>query len=254
MDKLDVDNRFVIIPEWILLSDVSDKSKVLYGALWKYADRNTNKCFPSRKTLAKDLNCHESSVDRCVKELVKIKAIEVFRRPPKENGANQSNLYLLKTTPTSISNDTPTSVDNDTPLVADKELTITNKTKTNNIDISKEQRGAMWTALEKNMGYKPTSLQRGQWGKALKVLIEPGFTTPQQVNDLFTAYKTNMKDWTVTPLAIAKYSNELRSLAEEKRKTKERIENPCKDGHNWIEDKIYNFKYCFRCLTEEKIL
>ena len=253
MDKLDIDNKFIIIPEWILLSDLSDKSKVLYGALWKYADRNTNKCFPSRKTLARDLNCHESSVDRCVKELVKLGAIEVFRRPPKENGANQSNLYLLKTTPTSVSNDTPTSVDNDTPLVAHKELTKTNITKTNNIDISKEQRGAMWIAIEKNMGYKPTSLQRGQWNKALKVLIESGFNRPEQVDDLFEAYKTNMKDWTITPLAIAKYSNELRSLAEEKKKKQERIENPCKNGHSWIEDTNYKFRYCLRCLTESKL-
>lgn len=97
---LAADTNFVIIPQWILLADISDGAVRLYGALRKYADNATMKAFPSRATLAKDI--HKSSrrtIDKYLGELVSIGALKIERR--KRPGTNQlySNVYTLTSTP-----------------------------------------------------------------------------------------------------------------------------------------------------------
>ncbi len=246
MDSLNIDNKFIIIPEWILLSNISDKAKVLYGALWKYADRNNNECFPSRKTLAKDLNCHPSSVDRCIKELVNIKAIRVKNRPPKENGANQSNLYTLITTPSSVSDDTPASVNNDTPVSLTNDLTITKGTKTNRTNTEPKKlrkRDLIFEELCNQCGIDWTKAPRNELGrvqKATKQLkeIEASVIDIQKVAHW---YKTNWKDIDITPTAIvSNYSSILRRVEDIPKA------HDCKnDGHKWLDlDVIYQCTIC----------
>lgn len=251
MDKLDIDNRFVIIPEWILLSNVSDKAKVLYGALWKYADRNTNKCFPSRKRLAKDINCHASSVDRCLKELVKINAIQITRRPPKENGANQSNLYTLKTIPISTSDDTPVSVSNNTDVSLEDDLTITNRTKTNitsGSQTKKRKRDLIFEELCNQCGIDWTRAPRGELGrvqKATKDLKEVNATV-NEIKLVSQWYKTNWKDIDITPTGIASNFGQILKRVEDIKVKK----HDCKtDGHKFIDlDVIF---YCHHCKMEK---
>lgn len=254
MDELNVDNKFIIIPEWILLSNISDKAKVLYGALWKYADRNSNKCFPSRKTLSKDLNCHPSSVDRCLKELVKINAIKIENRPPKENGANQSNLYTLitipvsadKDTPISTSNDTPISDSTNTPVSLDNDLTITKVTKTNITKGSHKKvrkRDLIFEELCIQCGIDWKNSPRNELGrvqKATKQLKEIEATV-DDIKKVATWYKTNWKDIDITPTAIvSNYSSILRKV--------EDIPKPhnCEtDGHKFVDlDVIFHCRVC----------
>jgi hypothetical protein len=49
--KIEADNYFAIIPEWILDADISPRAKNLYCILWTYADRKDGSCYPSVTTL-----------------------------------------------------------------------------------------------------------------------------------------------------------------------------------------------------------
>ena len=97
-DWLKADTHFVIIPNWILLADISDGAVRLYGVLRKYADNNTGTAFPSRATLAKDMHKSRDSIDRYVKELVELGALAVTHRKKAGTYANQVNLYTLVST------------------------------------------------------------------------------------------------------------------------------------------------------------
>lgn len=86
-----VDRRFAIIDEWVLNLDISDRALRLYAILMRYADKDTQKAFPSRKTLAERLKCSLASVDRASMELVKAGAMS------KEQRYNNSLVYTLHT-------------------------------------------------------------------------------------------------------------------------------------------------------------
>lgn len=85
---------FVIIPEWVILSKISHGAVRLYALLGRYADYETGEAFPSRKLLATRLDVSVATVDRLVKELVDIGALEVFKRC--DNGIWLSNLYRIR--------------------------------------------------------------------------------------------------------------------------------------------------------------
>lgn len=92
------DNYFAIIPHWVLFSDLSSQAIRLYCVLRTYADNKTLESWPSRNTLAQDLQVESvKTVDRAIKELVDVGAIMVERRF--KNGEPQSNLYTLMSLP-----------------------------------------------------------------------------------------------------------------------------------------------------------
>jgi len=243
MDKLDIDNKFVIIPEWILLSNISDKAKVLYGNLWKYADRDTNKCFPSRATLAKNMNCSKSSIDRVLKELIDIKAVSVQSRPPKDNGANQSNLYTLRTiSPVFIDKNTPVITGKDTPVVLDNDLTITNRTKTN---LTKERkRDLIFEELCNQCGIDWTKAPRGELGKVQKATkeLKEVNATVENIKNVANWYKKNWNNIDITPNGISNNFTKILTKIEE---TKIKKRDCQIDGHNWIDlEQIFICQYC----------
>lgn len=99
---------FSIVPEWVLdaqvLKDpkelekgtraISDRAIRMYGLLGRYADAG-GQCIPSRRTLARRMDCSVDSVDRASKELQEIGAVEVQQRFD-EAGDATSNLWILK--------------------------------------------------------------------------------------------------------------------------------------------------------------
>ncbi|MGO2633627.1 MAG: helix-turn-helix domain-containing protein, partial [Galactobacter sp.] len=89
------DNRFAVIPHWIVFSGISDGAFRLYAILRKYADSDTLEAFPARSTLARDLGKSADSVDRHAKELVGIGALKITRRKRKGTNQNYTNLYTL---------------------------------------------------------------------------------------------------------------------------------------------------------------
>ena len=85
------DRRFAIIDEWVLDLPVSDRAIRLYAVLARYADHDTHKAFPSRRTLAERLRCSMKSVDRAVQELVDYGALS------KQQRFNSSLVFTIHT-------------------------------------------------------------------------------------------------------------------------------------------------------------
>ncbi len=91
-EKLGADNRFAIIPEWVISLDISHTAFRLYAVLARYADNITHQAFPARATLAQRLQCSEKTVDRAVEDLVAHGAIHKQSR-----GRYASALYTVMT-------------------------------------------------------------------------------------------------------------------------------------------------------------
>lgn len=92
-DEIEADLYFSIVPEWVLDADISSNAIRLYAILRRYADASGS-CFPSRATLAGRMRCSRDTVDRAVRELVTIGALEVSSRRT-ESGDRDSNLYRV---------------------------------------------------------------------------------------------------------------------------------------------------------------
>lgn len=97
LPSLVTDNRFVIIPQWILFSGISDGALRLYAVLMKYAANDDKTAFPARSTLARGIRKSRDSVDRYVKELEDLGALTVQRRKKADSKQNQVNLYTIIT-------------------------------------------------------------------------------------------------------------------------------------------------------------
>lgn len=86
---------FAIVPEWVLLADISANAVRLYALLNRYAN-SQGKAWPSRRTLGEALRVSPSTVDRSKEELVSIGALTVETRSTPA-GDYTSNLYTLAT-------------------------------------------------------------------------------------------------------------------------------------------------------------
>lgn len=95
--RFSADNRFSIIPHWVILSGISSGAIHLYAVLAKYADNDTGQAFPARSRLASDLGKSVDTIDRAAKELVRVGALKVTQRKRKGSKENYSNLYTLIT-------------------------------------------------------------------------------------------------------------------------------------------------------------
>lgn len=92
---LTVQERFAIVPEWLLDADVSDTAIRLYAVLLRYG-QSSGARMPGRATLARRLRKKSvDTVDRALKELVAIGAVSVEHR---YDGAQRlTNRYHLHT-------------------------------------------------------------------------------------------------------------------------------------------------------------
>jgi hypothetical protein len=123
-----VDRRFAIIDEWVLDLDISDRALRLYAILMRYADKDTHKAFPSRKTLAGRLRCSAASVDRASMELIEAGLLS------KEQRHNNSLVYTLHSSPVQtpiITHDDTLSSPVMTAIVTGDDLTRTTELEPN---------------------------------------------------------------------------------------------------------------------------
>lgn len=94
MSAVTSDEQFAIIPESVLFANISPQAVRLYCVLRRYADQ-WGTCYPSRKTLATDMHVtSEKTIDRAVKELVAIGALEVIHHKT-ASGEHTSNIYVV---------------------------------------------------------------------------------------------------------------------------------------------------------------
>ena len=76
-------------------TELSSKAVSVYLYLCERASKETKSCYPSIKTIAKDLHLSLASVKRSIQELERnayIKKENRFR----DNGGKSSNLYFIK--------------------------------------------------------------------------------------------------------------------------------------------------------------
>lgn len=91
-----LEQRFAIVPEWIIDAEVSDRAFRLYAVLLRYGQTSGQR-MPGRALLARRL--HKTStdtVDRALKELVSVGAVVVERR--RVGRQNLTNRYHVRTT------------------------------------------------------------------------------------------------------------------------------------------------------------
>lgn len=92
--QLVLEERFSIVPEWVLDAEISDAAVRLYAVLLRFGATSGQR-MPSRRTLAERLRKKSvDSVDRALRELVAIGAVEVTRRT--KDGLNLTNRYLVR--------------------------------------------------------------------------------------------------------------------------------------------------------------
>lgn len=105
--KVQADQYFAIIPEWVLYADVSPAAIRVYGTLNRYANDNTGKCHPSRATIAKKCHINVKTVDRAIQELIALGAVVVEHR--KVDGTDEwaSNEYTVIMSPPGVKNTPP---------------------------------------------------------------------------------------------------------------------------------------------------
>jgi hypothetical protein len=95
--SLVLEQRFAIVPEWVIDAEISDCAYRLYSILLRYG-QSSGQRMPGRATLAARL--HKSSkdtVDRALKELVRAGAVVVEHRC--RDGRHLTNRYHVMSTP-----------------------------------------------------------------------------------------------------------------------------------------------------------
>lgn len=92
--KVRADEYFAVIPEWVLYGDISPAAVRVFGVLNRYANSDTGKCHPSRKSIAQKAKIGLSTVDRSIDELVRLGAV-IVRHQKSESGDFTSNEYTL---------------------------------------------------------------------------------------------------------------------------------------------------------------
>src|SRR3954447_24213564 len=92
-----LEQHFAIVPEWVLDADISDAALRLYAVLLRYGQTSGHR-MPGRRLLASRLHKRSrDSVDRALKELVRIGAIVVQHR--RQGPVNLTNRYVVRSTP-----------------------------------------------------------------------------------------------------------------------------------------------------------
>ncbi len=92
--ELAVEQRFAVVPEWMLDSTVSDTAFRLYAILARYGNTSGVR-MPGRALLARRLHRSVDTVDRALKELTAAGILSIERRS--HDGRNLTNRYHLRT-------------------------------------------------------------------------------------------------------------------------------------------------------------
>jgi len=75
-------------------AEISNKAILVYLYLCDRANKKDDSCFPSIRTIGRDLNLSESTVKRAISELTQKNYINKENRFRK-NGGKTSNLYFI---------------------------------------------------------------------------------------------------------------------------------------------------------------
>lgn len=159
--RVEGDNKFSTVPEWVIDAPISATAVRLYCVLQRYANSD-GVCFPSRSTLARRMHCSVRSVDRAVEELEQVGAlVKTLTKSPDGDWANNTYCVITadprrgvatKTTLPSDKNGTTGSADfgsrgsdrNDTLTKAIDNQSHTTKDASTKVDAGKELAKRWW--------------------------------------------------------------------------------------------------------------
>jgi hypothetical protein len=88
------EQRFAIVPEWVIDAELSDAAFRLYSLLLRYGATSGQR-MPSRRTLAERLHRSVDSVDRAMRELQSHRIVRVEHR--QRGGEHLTNRYHVRT-------------------------------------------------------------------------------------------------------------------------------------------------------------
>lgn len=133
-EHINTDLPFSIVPHWVTDSNISDRALRLYSVLAKFADSKTGQAFPGRTRLSRELNCSHKSVDRAVKELEGIGAIQKVQRVKDKHF--QSSLYTVVRVNPATHKSRPRVMDDATPRQGSPDLVspVTHITRTTELE------------------------------------------------------------------------------------------------------------------------
>lgn len=97
---------YTITPQWVARAVPQPRALQLYTLLGLYRNNQTGAAFPSRKTLAAEMGCSESSITRGIKILVAAGALRVETRNTR-NGRTSNLYYIVRDIPDSIAQVSP---------------------------------------------------------------------------------------------------------------------------------------------------
>jgi len=214
VSRLDAEQRFAVIPEWVLYHPGLDARAVhLYGILARHSDRS-GQAFPSRARLAVLLRCSRDTVDRTLQQLKEGGAVTWERRTD-EAGDPTSNLYLLRVTPpagdapgVAASMPPPSRVHAATGSRVDaagggRADAALNESQGNGKPLELSRRDVLWESVEQVMERKPeTRSERGRWNAAVKELRDAG-ATPEQVYQRAAEYRRRWPRVEFSPNALS---------------------------------------------------
>lgn len=90
------EQRFAVVPEWVIDSELSDAAFRVYSLLLRFGNGSGNR-MPSRKLLARRLHRSVDSIDRAMRELESATVVRVERR--RQGAQNLTNRYHVRTSP-----------------------------------------------------------------------------------------------------------------------------------------------------------
>jgi DNA-binding transcriptional MocR family regulator len=131
--EVTVDQRFVIVPRWVVLAPVSPTAIRLYCVLMTYADSKERTCWPSLNTLAAAMHASKTTVVNAVAELERLGALDV-KRGKSDQGRNLPSVYHLRTYPQGYE-----SVPGDGYAKRPRGVRSGTRTRTNELDESQSQ-------------------------------------------------------------------------------------------------------------------
>ncbi len=86
--------NFFILPNRIFELGLKPKEFAVYSCLVRHSDNESDSCFPSRSTIAKECNMDKKTVDSAIKTLINKGLIQKIHRH-RTDGTKASNLYFL---------------------------------------------------------------------------------------------------------------------------------------------------------------
>lgn len=214
---------FIVVPNQQALAGKPSELQAIYIWLCSYADKD-GRCFPARRTLAKNAGCNIKTLDKYLNMLIDEGFIAKETRKIAGSEENLSNSYqLLLVDYDAIVNggstengtivyqkrNTPSTKNGATPSTENGAVTKSNNnsihlTDTTNVNVVEQKRllgqlpdrlgknaitrlGAIYRALwRKKYGTECTSINYGKFGKIIKMLLQNN--TEAQITALLLTY------------------------------------------------------------------